>query len=872
MIEWKKNEDSSKDLKQLLHPIVKKWFFSKFKEFSPPQKFGIMEVHSRINVLISAPTGSGKTLTSFLAILNELVDSAEKGVIEDKIYCLYVSPLKALNKDIFHNLIQPLKEMEEIAGRSFGIRVGVRTGDTTAYEKQKMAKNPPHILITTPESLAIMLSTTKFSANFHTVEWTIIDEIHSIAENKRGVHLALSVERLQRLSPGICRVGLSATVAPLEEVAKFLVGHKRKCKIVDVQFIKKMELEVLTPVPDLINTNHEEIQNQMYNLIDNLIQNHRTTLIFTNTRAGTERIVHHLKEKFPRKYYEVTDNPDEGTPLIGAHHGSLSKEHREQLEDDLRAGKMKAVVCSTSLELGMDIGFIDLVICLGSPKSVARLLQRVGRAGHKLHETVKGKIIVTDRDDLVECSVMLKQAIEKKIDKIHIPVGALDVLAQQMLGMCLTRPWDTNDMYEVIANSYCYKDLSKKDFIEILDYLAGTFISLEDRHVYPKIWWDKEQNLVGKRGKMTRVIYMTNLGTIPDSQGILVKNQRGQKLGMLDEGFLEKLDRGDVFVLGGNTYRFNYARGMVAQVTPVPGKRPTVPSWYSQRLPLSFDLGKAIQNFRFLMNEKFNSKKSEKEIIEFVKEYLYLNYDAATALVTYFKAQYDYVGIPHKKEILVEHYRDEQMNNYVVFHTTYGRRVNDALSRSVAWAILKSQRQNVEIGINDNGFYVSYQKKVDVMKAFGLVKENEFRKVLELAVDRSETLKRRFRHCAGRALMILRTYKGVRKRVGRQQVSSMILLNAVRQLSNDFFVLREARREILEDLMDVQGAHSIIKDIESKAVKIKEVNTFIPSPFALALVLQGYSEILRVDDKQKYLQKMSYMVSAKIALKKGRRR
>jgi ATP-dependent helicase Lhr and Lhr-like helicase len=872
MIKYKKKEDSSKDLKELMHPVVKEWFFSKFKEFSPPQKLGIFEVHSRNNVLVSAPTGSGKTMTSFLAILNELVDSSEKGILEDKIYCVYTSPLKALNKDIFHNLIRPLQEMEEIAGHSFGIRIGVRTGDTTAYEKQKMAKNPPHILITTPESLAIMLSSPKFAENFHTVDWAIVDEIHSIAENKRGVHLALSIERLQRLSPGMCRVGLSATVAPLEEVAKFLVGSKRKCKIVDVQYIKKMELEVLSPVEDLISTDYETVQREMYTLIDELIQKNRTTLIFTNTRAGTERMVHNLKEKFPNKYYEAADNPDESIPLIGAHHGSLSKDHREELEDNLRLGKMKAVVCSTSLELGLDIGYIDLVICLGSPKSVARLLQRVGRAGHKLHETVRGKIVVTDRDDLVECSVMLKQAIEKKIDRIHIPVGALDVLAQVVYGMALTRPWNTEDLYETITNTYCYKDLTEMEFNEILRYLAGEHISLEERNVYAKIWWDKEEKMVGKRGRMSRVIYMTNLGTIPDSQGILVKDHKGRKIGVLSEGFLEKLDKGDIFVLGGNTYRFNYARGMVAQVTSVPGKRPTVPAWYSERLPLSYDLSKAIQHFRFLMHEKFKKKVSPTEILSFIQEYLYVDDKAALSLYSYFEAQHEYIGIPHEKEILVEHYRDEQMNNYVVFHTCYGRRVNDALSRAVAYAILKSQRQDVEVGVNDTGFYVSYLRKVDVMKAFKLVKEKEFRKVLELAIDRSETLKRRFRHCASRAMMILRTYKGHRKRVGRQQVSSMILLSAVRRLSNDFFVLREARREILEDLMDVENAHQAIKDIEAKKIKVKEVNTFIPSPFALSLVLQGYSEILRIEDKQKYMNRMNHMVNAKIALKRRRRR
>jgi len=870
MIRNKKKPNTSKQINELLHPIVKEWFFSRFKEYSLPQLYGVMEVHSRNNILVSAPTGATKTLTSFLAILNELVDSSKKGILEDKVYAVYVSPLKALNNDIQKNLIEPLQEMEKINGESLGLRIAVRTGDTTQKEKTNMLKNPPHILITTPESLAIMLSSIKFSNHLKHVEWAIVDEIHSIAENKRGVHLSLSLERLQRLSPGMCRIGLSATVAPLEEIANYLVGEGRSCKMINVQYIKEMDLQVLSPVDDLVYNDFETIQKETYKLIDKLVQEHKTTLIFTNTRAGTERVVHHLKTRFPQKYYEVSDKSDENESLIGAHHGSLSKEHRVKLEDDLRLGKMRAVVCSTSLELGIDIGYIDLVICLGSPKSVARFLQRAGRAGHKLHETVKARILVMGRDDLVECSVILKNAVEKKIDRIHIPTNSLDVLAQQIFGMALEEVWDINKMYKVIRSSYCYKDLKMDDFHEILDYLAGNFISLEDRYIYARIWWDKEYNKVGKKGRMSRVIYMTNIGTIPDQHGISVKDKTGRKYGTLDESFLEKLDRGDVFVLGGNTYQFLFARGMVATVMPAPNKKPTVPSWSSERLPLSYDLAKEIQHFRFLMHDKLRVRKSKKEVLKFIHKYLYVDEVAAEALYNYFKDQHDYIGIPHEKNLIVEHYRDESMNNYTVFHTLYGRRVNDALSRSLAFAIARSQHKDVEIGISDNGFYVSFKKPINVMKALSLIKLKEFRKVLELAIDKSVVLRRRFRHCAGRAMMILRNYGGKRKPVGRQQVSSMILLSAVRRISDKFFILRETRREILEDLMDINSAMEVFSQIESKKIKIKEIQTFIPSPFALDLVMQGYSDILRIEDKQKFLQRMHTMVKAKIALKKGR--
>ncbi|MBI2112714.1 DEAD/DEAH box helicase, partial [Candidatus Woesearchaeota archaeon] len=376
-------------LKSILHPLVNRWFFSRFKTFTEAQLSAVYPIHCRENILVSSPTGSGKT---------------------DRIYCVYVSPLKALSTDIAVNLLDPLKEIEELAEKEMegkkklGIRVGVRTGDTTAYEKSKMAKLPPHILITTPESLAIVINSPKFSEYLKQASWLIIDEIHSLAENKRGVHLNLTMERLQQLSPGMTRIGLSATIAPLEEIAKFLVGYQgeelRNCKIVDVQFEKNMDMQVISPVKSLVDDDYMLKHKKMYETIHQLIQEHKTTLIFTNTRSATERVVHNLKEFYPKDYTIQEQNGQSGESRIAAHHGSLSKSARFQTEQDLRDGKLKAVVCSTSLELGIDIGYVDLVLCLGSPKSVARFLQRAGRAGHQLHGTIKGRIIVMDRDDL----------------------------------------------------------------------------------------------------------------------------------------------------------------------------------------------------------------------------------------------------------------------------------------------------------------------------------------------------------------------------------------------------------------------------------------------------------------------------------------
>ena len=852
MITYLDKPYKDEDIFSILTPIVRTWFKNKFKTFSEPQKYAVIPIHNQENVLVSAVTGSGKTITGFLAILNELINLSEQGKLENKVYCIYISPLKALNNDVGINLEQPLKEMEESAKKRFNIKIAVRTGDTTASEKQKMLKETPHILVTTPESLALILTSPKFREKLRDVKYCIIDEVHSLAENKRGVHLSLSLERLNELSKNFTRIGLSATAEPIEEIAKFVVGNNRECRIAKIDLTKKMDVKVLCPLPDLINTTYEEMHNSMYDLIHKLIQNHKTTLIFTNTRAATERVVHFLKEKFPKDY---TEN-------IGAHHGSLSKQHRLNMEERMRNGKLKAIVCSTSLELGIDIGYIDLVIMLGSPKSVARCTQRIGRSGHALHDTIKGRIIVLDRDDLIESSVMLKNVLERNIDKIHIPENCLDVLAQQIYGIAISDQIHIDDLLKLIKRSYCYRNLSKEDFMEVIKYLSGFYNTLEDRNVYAKIWHDESNGMIGRKGKLARVIYMTNIGTIPDETFITVKVGE-QIIGYLDENFLEKMKSGDVFNLGGQTYQFNFSRGMVAQVKASPGRSPTIPNWVSEMLPLSFDLALEIGKFRRLMEEKFKNK-SKKEILEFIDSYLYVDKNAALAIYNYFNEQYLYLKeIPNDKKILIEHYNEDN-KKYVIFHSLFGRRVNDCLSRTVGYAIGKLQHKDVEMGINDNGFYLSYEGNLQVIQAFNLLKSEKIRLLLEKAIENSEILKRRFRHCATRSLMILREYKGRRKRVGRQQVSSMILISALRRISNDFSILKEARREVLEDLMDIESTIKILKQIEKNEIKLKEVFTNLPSPFAFNLVLQGYLDILKMEDKMKFLRNMHTLVLAKI--------
>ena len=839
----------SSEIIGILDPLVKEWFFSKFKEFSESQLFGVMPVYERKNILISASTGSGKTLTSFLSILNYLASLARKNELENKIYCVYSSPLKSLNNDIFVNLINPLKEIEKIAEKKGikiqKIRVGLRTGDTTASEKAKMLKHPPHIFITTPESLAIALTTKKFIELFFGVEFVIIDEIHSL-DNKRGVYLSLSLERLENISKITpVRIGLSATVAPLDEIANFLVGMDRECLIAEAVINKKTEIKVLTGVEDLIDTDSYEIHSSLYGLMDRLIQEHKTTVIFTNTRTATERVVHHLKEMFPAKYLEN----------IGAHHSSLSKEHRFDIEDRLRKGELKVVVTSTSLELGVDIGYIDLVILLGSPKSSARALQRAGRSGHKLHDTAKARFIVLDRDDLVECSVLAKEAIERKIDRVYFPKNCLDVLSQQIYGMAIQKVWNIDEMFSLIKKSYCYSELSRLDFMSVISYLAGEY-ALEHRNVYGKIWYDKETKQIGKKGKMARVIYMTNIGTIPEESFVTVvvrEDGKEQKVGMVDEAFLEKMKQGDVFVLGGKKYQFMHTKGMKAYVTSAVRKNPTIPSWFSEMLPLSFDSALEIGRFRKLVDEKFEKKLGKEKIIEFIQEYAYANENVSRAIYNYFYEQFNYAKIPHEKKILIESYKGEK--NYIIFHSLYGRRVNDALSRALAYLIAQKVGRDIEIGISDNGFYFAGENLL-IDEALKFLKPENIREILEEAISKTEVLKRRFRHCAARSLMILRNYKGRTKSVGKQQMKSFFLLSAINKISKDFPILKEARREVLEDLMDIERAKLVLSWIKEGKVEIEKINTKLPSPFALGLVLQGYSDLLKMEDKLNFLKRM----------------
>ncbi len=846
----------------MLRPYVSEWFRRRFGSFTPPQRMAIPLIKKGYNVLISSPTGTGKTLAVFLGLLDNLYSYAEeKGDLPEGIQIVYVSPLRALNNDMRRNLQEPINGITGVA-REMGyelprIKVAVRTSDTSPSEKQKMLHDPPHILITTPESLAIALNAPRFRERLKSTKVIVIDEIHEMAGSKRGSHLSLSIERLENLvGKPLLRIGLSATIAPLEEVAKFLVGYRddglpRDCFIVDARFTKPHDIRVLCPVKDLVHADAEEINEAIYRKLIELIKEHRTTLIFTNTRSATERVVYKLRKIMEKERIVDIDE-------IEAHHSSLSRDLRLEIEEKLKRGELRVIVSSTSLELGIDIGYIDLVVLLSSPKSVSRLLQRVGRAGHHIRQVSKGRLIVVDRDDLVECTVLAKAAMERKIDHVRIPRNPLDVLAQHLVGMALERKWRVDEAYRLIRRSYTFHTLSYEDYLNVLRYLSGRYSNyLEHMRVYSKIWFDEEEGVFGrKRG--SRMIYFLNIGTIPDESKAYVFTVDGRYVGDLEEEFVEWLTPGDLFVLGGRVYEYLRSHGFKVYVRPADGARPTVPSWFSEMLPLAFDSALEIGRFRRIVAEMIVSSPREEVIDYLVREYL-LERHAAESIYEYILEQILFTNglVPSDKLILIEVY-DEIDRRNVIVHSLFGRRVNAALSRAYAYIVGRELGVNVRITINDNGFMLTLpgHPSAPWSKLFMMLREDNIEDILHRVLRHTEMLKRRFRHCAQRSFMLLRRYRDRERSVHKLQLSAEELLKIVSEIPG-FPILKETYREILEDYMHIDAAKKVLKWVHEGSLRIEVIGpNSVPSPFAHNIVVQGYSDVVLMEDRKRLLKKL----------------
>ncbi|MFB6222600.1 MAG: ATP-dependent helicase [Haloarcula sp.] len=863
-----------------LAPVVQEWWVEQFGEFvpgnggffTPPQKEAIPLIHERENALICAPTGSGKTLASFTGIINELFEKAREDDLENSVYCLYVSPLKSLANDIHRNLEQPLDgitaKLDE-RGEDVEIRHAIRHGDTSDSDRQAMLETTPHILNTTPETLAILLNSPKFKKKLETIEYVIVDEIHSLAENKRGTHLSVSLERLEEMvetSP--TRIGCSATVEPLDTVAEFLVGREkpgggpREYEIVDTRFARDFDMELSCPADDLINTPRDIVTERFYTQLHEHVQSHTNTLVFTNTRSGAERVLHNLREKF--------DDYDESNS--GCHHGSLSKEKRRNIEESLKNGSLDVVTTSTSLELGIDMPHIDLVVQVGSPKSVAALLQRIGRAGHQLGETVEGRVIALDRDELVECAVMLGKAESGFVDRVFIPENAQDVATQHIYGMAINQVRPEETLKNVLQRAYPYWNYDQSDWEQLLRYMTADYPGMEDKNVYAKIWRDTNdppdgeyhyedfdigEPLIGKRGRLARVIYMTNIGTIPDSFTCdVITRSDDTWVGQLDESYLDTLEKGDVFVLGGDNFEYRYRRGSKVYVDRT-ASRPTVPSWFSERLPLSYDLGREILDFQGQLLDRLGDG-GMSEVRNWLRTFP-IDENSVRAIARMFREQVAYAGsdsVATTDRLVIEEAldHDEYERHYYV-HSNYGRRFNDGLSRLLAYHIARDASANVTVAVADNGFTLSMplNRKVDIQRIVRDIDPATAREDLRASLDGTDLLQRYFRINATRSLMILKRYKGYEKSASEQQMSSEMLLGFAQDLG-EFAVVEETYREILEDKLNIDAIETVLNAIQNGAVDVVRIRGDSPSPRAFGLATLMASDVVLAEDESAVLQ------------------
>jgi len=865
---------------ELLEPVVQEWWVEQFGEyvpqnggfFTPPQKEAIPLIHEGTNALVASPTGSGKTLASFTGIINELFRRDQAEGLENSVYCLYVSPLKSLANDIHRNLEVPLAGITEKLderGEDVEIRHAIRHGDTSDSERQAMLEETPHILNTTPETLAILLNSPKFQKKLETVEYVIVDEIHSLAESKRGTHLSVSLERLEAMADGTpTRIGCSATVEPLEGMAQFLVGceepggRPREYEIVDTRFVREFDMELTTPTDDLINTPQEVVNDRFYRQLHDLVQDHTNTLVFTNTRSGAERVLHNLRERF--------DDYDEENS--GCHHGSLSKDERQRVEAQLKAGEVDVVTTSTSLELGIDMPHIDLVVQVGSPKSVAALLQRVGRAGHQLGQTVTGRVVALDRDELVECAVMLKKAAEGFVDRVFVPENAQDVATQHVYGMAINEVRPEREVKAILRRAYPYRTYTDEQWEQLLRYLTADYEGMEDRNVYAKVWrddndppdgqyhydeYDVGEPLLGKRGRLARVIYMTNIGTIPDSFTCDVLTRNGDDwVGNLDEEYLDTLEPGDVFVLGGQHYEFRYRRGSKVYVDRT-SARPTVPSWFSERLPLSYDLGCEILEFQRELLSRLTTD-GPPAVRAWLRE-LPLDDNSVRAVTRMFDEQVRYAGpgsISTDDRLVIEEELDrESYERHYYVHSNYGRRFNDGFSRLLASHVAERANANVQVAVADHGFTLSMplNRKVDLEGILDDIDPALAREDLRASLDGTDLLQRYFRINATRALMILKRYKGYEKSASEQQVSSEMLLGYAQDLS-EFAVIEETYREILEDKLNVDALEDVLGAIDRGEIKVETTRVETPTPRAFGLATLMASDVVLAEDESQVLQ------------------
>jgi len=841
---------------------VETWFRGRYGEPTPVQKAAWPKIAAGEDVLIVSPTGTGKTMAGFLSVLEALSARHAAGELRSAIYCIYVSPLRALSYDLEKNLNGPLREL---FGEAPPIRVELRTGDTTSHERTRQFGKPPHILLTTPESLCLLLSQEKWLPLLATVRWLIVDEIHALAENKRGSHLSLSVERLARLTAGagtrLQRIGLSATVAPLDIVGRFLSGTQGKCTIIDAAADKKIELKVHTPLRKNPYPPAGFTGERLVKELGQLIQKHRTTLVFSNTRSGAEAASYWLRTQFP----EIASQ-------IECHHGSLERDVRREVEDRLKAGELRAVVCSTSLELGIDIGSVELVVMLSTPKGVSKALQRAGRAGHNIHSVSRGILMATNMGDLVESCVTVLLARKRQLDDVRITHNALDVLAQQLVSMGCTEEWPRTEALELVRRAWPFHSLAEEEFSAVLDYLAGGGESLRRQYseVFGKIDLDDEAFRT-KPGRVRRE-FLQNVGVIPTIGSVQVRAHT-RSLGTVDEGFARSLHVGDVFVISGRPVRLEKLSQMEAWVTLADGETPTVPTWNAIKLPLTNRVANEIVAFRREIRAKLDTAPGEAALIEWIGEWLDCGKANAEVIAKMHEAQAQVSEIPTDDFLLVEELLPQPEEQtaadepkprrrksrsrplppatspaavHYIFHSLIGRGANDALARVVSSRLNGLRGGNAVATSHDYGFVlsVSEQQRITAADLPTLLDPHGFEPALNAALQQSDMVRYHFRGAAQTGLMVYRNYFDQRKPARKLAWSAEVIFNVLQQYEPEHVLLREARRESLRTFVDAEGALAFLQ--RRLPVRIRQVPT-VP-PLAFAMYMTKIKEALLLDD------------------------
>src|SRR6184192_2528888 len=689
------------------HPAVRRWFEQTFGSPTEPQLRGWPAIQSGRHVLISAPTGSGKTLAAFLASLDVLFREGVETKLPNETQVVYVSPLKALSNDIRKNLQEPLAGiralLQQANGREIDVRAEVRTGDTTAAQRQALIKKPPHILVTTPESLYLLLTSESGRRMLSTTRTLIMDEIHAVVDDRRGAHLALSVERLTALTKSasggpLQRVGLSATQKPIEEVARFLVGAyavdaagNPDCEVIDIGHRRELDLAIELPKSPLEAVMSNEVWEEIYHRLAELIQTHRTTLVFVNTRRMAERVTHHLSELL-------------GSEAVTSHHGSLSAKLRLDAEDRLKRGELTALVATASLELGIDIGSVDLVCQLGTTRSIASLLQRVGRAEHKRGGLPKGRIFPLSRDELVECAALLRCIRRGELDRLSIPENPLDVLAQQIVAAASTEDWDENEFFNLIRSSWSYRNLAREEFDSVVKMLAEGFSTKRGRRS-ALIHHDAiNHRLRGRRG--SRLVALTSGGAIPDNADYRVVLDPSETfVGTVNEDFAVESLAGDIFQLGNAAWRILRVNSGVVRVEDAKGQPPSIPFWLGEAPARTAELSQAVSDLR---TEIQTMLAEGKNISEWLVKEIHLPTPAAEQIADYFANTYRALGaIPSQQTLVMERFFDESGGMQLVLHSPFGNRINRAWGLALRKRFCRSFNFELQAAATDDAIVIS---------------------------------------------------------------------------------------------------------------------------------------------------------------------